>query len=154
LTSFIATQSCRGALPRFVGKGWTVCGLFKRESRTSRPHPQRSARDVVLQLVGRIGPAAEVCNQRIGAALCVFAKSNTNDRTFCISQRRYVNKTEISVSEAKPIVCRRTIGGWHRLIVQTQVDAELGAVVHDVVEKHLPVCEKAGAFEYRLALER
>src|SRR5581483_10514866 len=59
---------------------------------------------------------------------------------------------ELDSSKSHCVVGRRPIDCRNRLLVQTQVHTELGAVMHQVVEKHLPVREKALPFEDRLTL--
>src|SRR5713101_7470232 len=57
-------------------------------------------------------------------------------------------------SETKRLVGRWAVGGRHRLAVQAQIDAELRAVMDDVVHEHLAVGEKTRSLEDRLALKR
>ena len=38
-----------------------------------------------------------------------------------------------------PVVSRRPIGRRYRLVIQAQIYSELGAVVYQVIEEHLPV---------------
>ena len=54
---------------------------------------------------------------------------------------------------------RRPVGGWpvgarQRHVVQPQVDAELRAMVHDVVEEHLPVGKKTSPVEDALPAKK
>jgi hypothetical protein len=46
------------------------------ESRIAIVHIHNDQRQVVRQLVGRIAPPTDVCNQRVGGAFCVFAESD------------------------------------------------------------------------------
>src|SRR5271157_3606269 len=55
--------------------------------------------------------------------------------------------------EPHRVVCRRPVGRRHRSSSQSQVHAELSAVVHQVIEEHLPVSQKARPAEEGLALK-
>src|SRR5580658_2572194 len=55
--------------------------------------------------------------------------------------------------EAHRVVRRRPIRRRHRPLIQSQVHAELRPVVHQVIEEHLPVGEKARSAEDGLASE-
>src|SRR5208337_3345684 len=55
--------------------------------------------------------------------------------------------------EAHLVIRRRSVGRWHRLFIQAQIQTELGTVVYQVIEKHLAVGEKARSAEDRLLAE-
>jgi hypothetical protein len=46
-------------------------------------------------------------------------------------------------SKPKRVICRRTVTRGHRLVVQSQVHAELSAVMHQVIQKHLTVSQES-----------
>src|SRR6266446_953528 len=41
--------------------------------------------------------------------------------------------------KSHPVVRRRPVRRRHRLVIQAQIHAKLGAVVYQVIEEHLPV---------------
>src|SRR5262245_27969079 len=59
-----------------------------------------------------------------------------------------------TASKTQRLVSRRAVSGRYRLAVQAQVDAELCAMMDDVVEENLAVGHETRSFEDRLALKR
>src|ERR1700723_3405833 len=60
-----------------------------------------------------------------------------------------------SSRDSKPhlVICGRAVGRRHRLIIQPQIDSELGAMMDQVIQKHFPVSEKWWSFENGFALK-
>src|SRR5690242_11775157 len=57
------------------------------------------------------------------------------------------------LSEAHFVVGGRSVGCGHKLVGQAQVDAKLGAMMHQVIQEHLAVGQEALSFKDGLALK-
>ena len=55
--------------------------------------------------------------------------------------------------ESHSVIRRRPVCRRNRRVVETQINSQLCAMVHQVIEEHLPVCQEFPAIEDRLALK-
>ena len=58
-----------------------------------------------------------------------------------------------TISEPHGVIRARPICRWQRLIVHPQIHSQLRAMMHQMIQKHLPISHEARAGENRLALK-